>query len=114
MYLFGFRICSIAIVVCHGFKTKICTRLLFISNLLIQYPDFAIPRVIQKLGYKFFLCFICSYKKQQKNIHFLCIFRPSGFCGIRIHSLDVEELQLAFGKAYYNTELCGPINVIKD
>ena len=35
--LFGFRICFIAIVVCHGSKTKIhvCTRLLLIPNLII-------------------------------------------------------------------------------
>ena len=34
--------------VCHGFKTKICTRLLLISNLSIQYSDFAFPMDIQK------------------------------------------------------------------
>ena len=32
---FGLRICSIAIDVCHGSKTKMCTRLLLISNLII-------------------------------------------------------------------------------
>ena len=51
MSLFGLHICSIAIVICHGLKTKICTRLLLISNLIIKYSDFAIQMVIQKLGF---------------------------------------------------------------
>ena len=67
MSLFGLHICSIAIVICHGFKTKICTRLLLISNLIIKYFDFAIQMVIQKLGFFLFLCFICSYKKVKKK-----------------------------------------------
>ena len=58
MSLFGLHICSIAIVICHGFKTKICTRLLLISNLIIKYSDFAIQMVIQKLG--FFCCYVLS------------------------------------------------------
>ena len=67
MSLFGLHICSIAIVICHGFKTKICTRLLLISNLIIKYSDFAIQMVIQKLGFFLFLYFICSYKNVKKK-----------------------------------------------
>ena len=67
MSLFRLHICSIAIVICHGFKTKICTRLLLISNLIIKYSDFAIQMVMKKLGCFLFLCFICSYKKVKKK-----------------------------------------------
>ena len=84
MCLFGLRICSIAIVVCHGFKTKTCVRLLLISNLIIEYSDYLIPMFLQKIGYYLFLFFICSYKKSKKKYFFL----SSGFCGIRTHNLE--------------------------
>ena len=57
-----------AIVVCNVIKTKICTRLLLISNLSIQYSDFAIPMDIQKRMLIVLLCFICSYKKVKKKL----------------------------------------------
>ena len=64
MSLFGLHICSIAIVICHGFKTKICTRLLLISNLIIKNSDFAIQMVIQKLGFFLFLYVLSVYIKK--------------------------------------------------
>ena len=41
--------------------------LLLISNLSIQYSDFAIPMDIQKRMLIVLLCFICSYKKVKKK-----------------------------------------------
>ena len=84
MCLFCLHICSMAIVVCHGFKTKICTRLLLISNLSIQYSDFAIPMDIQKKDVNCFYYVLSVHIKKVKKK-----FWPSGYCGIRTHNIDV-------------------------
>ena len=78
MCLFGLRICSIAVVVCNGSKTKICTRLFQISSF----------SVIQKLGNKLFL-FLFAHIKSKKIVLILFFICELDFVGFEPIAFNV-------------------------